>query len=145
MKIIFLVTSILFASELMQAQQKISDVQYLNPQTYGSKPDSLYNGHNFDYYNDIFIKATKQRNFGIFFTSASVGLYVGAFVASGTNINTMTVLALSSIASLSIGVPLWITGGVKRKKNKKIIEQINRNMNISFKTSNNGLGIVLNF
>lgn len=145
MKIIFLITSLLFACVLMQAQQKISDVKYLNLQTYGSESDSLYNGHNYDYYNDIFKKATKLRNIGIFLTSAGVGLYVGAFVASGTNLNTTRVLFFSSIASLSTGVPLWIAGGVKRKNNRKTMEQIKRNMNISFRTTHNGLGLVLNF
>lgn len=129
----------------MQAQQKISDVQYMNLQTYGGESDSLYNGHNYDYYKAIFKKVTKLRNAGISLTSAGVGLYITALLASGTNLNTTAVLFFSSVATLCTGVPLWIVGGSKRKKSRKEMEQIKRNTNISFRTTHNGVGLVLNF
>ncbi len=142
---IFLIISILLAGMLLQAQQKISNLQYLNLQTYGGESDSLYNGHNYDYYNAKFKKATRLRNAGICLTSASAGLYIGAIVASGTNLNTTSVLFFSSVATLSAGVPLWIVGGTKRKKSRKGMEQIKRDNGISFRTTYNGVGLVLNF
>lgn len=145
MKKTFLFISVLFAGMLMLAQQKISDEQYKNLQIFVSESDSLHNGHNYDYYNTIFKKATKQRNAGISLTSAAVGLYVGALIASGTNLNITSVLFFSSVATLSAGVPLWIVGGMKRKNNRKAMEQIKRNVSISFRTTNNGIALVLNF
>lgn len=145
MKKIFLITSILLAGMLIQAQQRISDVQCMNLQTYGIGSDSLYNGHNYDYYNAIFKKATKMRNAGISLTSAGVILYGGALLASGTNLNTMAVLFFSSIATLCTGIPLWIVGGTKRKNNRKAMEQINRTINISFRPTHTGIRLVLNF
>ena len=145
MKKVFLITSILFAGLLMQAQQNISDVHYINLQTYGGKPDSISNEHNYDYYNARFKKATKLRNAGICLTSASVGFYISALIASGYNLNTTAVLFFSSVSTLIAGVPLWIVGGSKRKKNKKEMKQIKRNTNISFGITDNGVGLVFNF
>ena len=129
----------------MSAQQKNSYVQNINPQTFDSEPYGIYNEHNYDYYNAIFKKATKLRNVGIILTSAGVGLFVGALIASNYNLNTTGILLLSSVATISVGAPLWIAGGVKRKNNRKAMEQIKRNMSVSFRTTNSGVGLVLNF
>jgi len=117
----------------------------MNLYTYGDGSDSIYKGQNYDYYNTTFNKATKMRNAGIILTSAGVGLFIGAQIASNTNLNTTAVLLFSSIATLSAGVPLWIAGSIKRKNNRKAMEQIKRNTSISFRTTNNGVGLVLTF
>ncbi len=145
MKKVFLIIPILFTGLLMQAQQNISDLHYINLQTNSGKPDSISNEHNYDYYNVRFKKLTKLRNAGICLTSASVGFYIGALITSGYNLNTTAVLFFSSVATLTAGVPLWIVGGLKRKKNRKEMEQIKRNTNITFGTTYNGVGLVLNF
>ncbi len=145
MKIIFLFTSILLAGLLTHAQQRIPDVQFMNLQTYVVEFDSLYNGHNYDYYNAIFKKATNLRNAGISLTSAGVCFYVGSFIASGVNLNTTAVLFLLSVATISLGVPLWIAGGVNRKNNRKVMEQIKKNTSISFRVASNGVGLVFSF
>lgn len=145
MKKLFLAVSILFASMFVQAQQRISDIHYTKLQIYSSEYDSLYNGHNHDYYDAIFKRATKMRNTGIGLASAGVGLFAGAMVASGTNLNTTAVLLYLSIAPVCVGFPFWIAGSVKRQNNMKAMKQIKRNTNISFRTTNTGIGLVLNF
>lgn len=144
MKKLFLFIILTISLNLVQAQQEVSYVQNINLQSF-SKSDSLYHGHNHDYYNVIFEKATKQRNAGIIITSAGVGLFVGAQIASNTNLNTTAILFITSVAAISAGVPLWISGSVKRKNNRIAMEKIKRAMSISFRTSPNGLGFVLNF
>ncbi|MFC2101711.1 hypothetical protein ACFLS7_01835 [Bacteroidota bacterium] len=145
MKKLLLFLLLTVSINLIQAQQQISYVQYTNLQTFSSEPDSLYNGHNHDYYNAIFKKATKLRNAGIILTSVGVGLFVGSQIASNTNLNTTTILFLSSVSAISAGTPLWISGSVKRKNNRKAMEKIKGNMSISFRTTPNGVGLVLNF
>jgi len=130
---------------LVRTQQQFVYMPYMNLKTFGSEPDNLFNGHNYDYYNTMFIKATKQRNSGIILTSAGVGFLVGAQIASNTNLTTMGILFLSSVATISVGTPLWIMGSVKRKNNRTAMEQIKRKMSISFRTTTNGVGLVLNF
>ena len=86
-----------------------------------------------------------MRNAGICLASAGVGLFAGAIIASGYNLNTTAVLFYSSIAPVCIGFPLWVAGSVKRQNNKKAMEQIKKNTNISFRTTDAGIGLVFNF
>ena len=46
---------------------------------------------------------------------------------------------------LSVGIPLWISGGIKASNNQKAMEIINRKTNLSFEATNNGVGLVLSF
>ncbi len=145
MKKLFLFLSIIISSYLIHAQRQVANVSYMNIKTSVSEADSIYNGHNYDYYKATYKKATKLRNTGIVLTTVGVGLFVGALIASNTNLNTTTVLFFSSVGSLSLGATLWIVGSVKRKNKRKAMAQIKRNKSLSFGTTNNGVGLVFNF
>jgi hypothetical protein len=140
-----MISFILFAGMLMQAQQKISDVQYMNLHTYVSESDSLYNGHNYEYYNNIYRKANTLKVTGMVFTFLGIGLGTTGAILTGTDLNKGAPMFLTGFIIANFGAPLWIAGGMKRKNNRKAMEQIKRNPNISFRTTETGIGLVLNF
>jgi len=146
MKTLVLFLTIVVNANLVQAQQQISYIKHKNPQTFRSEKDSLYKGHNYDYYNAMFKKATKQRNNGIIITSAGVGLLIGVQVASNNiNVKTVGVISVASLVCIGTGTPIWIVGSVKRKKSRKAIEEIKRNLSLSFGTNQHGIGLALIF
>ncbi len=67
----------------IQAQDDTLDVQSVNLQSYGNESDSLYKGHNYNYYNEIYKKAITCKRTGI--VLAILGL--GAGITGGIYMN----------------------------------------------------------
>lgn len=112
-------------------------------------PEEYYKGHNYDYYNEIYRKATVTRNLGMIFTLSGIGVGIGGVLLMSTNTtaNAYAGLVISFVGFIviNVGVPIWLAGGVQRTNNRKVMEEIKRNMNLSLRTTNNGVGLVLNF
>lgn len=112
-------------------------------------PDGLYNGKDYDYYLRTYQGATTQRNAGIFMTLIGLGFEIGGFImaADGNydNDNAAGGLIIAGSILETIGIPLWISGGVKRANNKRVMEDMERGMNLSFGASHYGVGMVLKF
>lgn len=109
--------------------------------------NELYKEHDYNYYQSLYKNATVQRNIGIGFTSLAAAFAIAGGLST-LNDNGYIPLALIGIAtpiSLAIGAPLWISGHRKRNNNKKAMDKIEKQMNLSFRATNNGVGLVLNF
>jgi hypothetical protein len=114
-------------------------------------PTGLYKDHDYEYYQKIYKSATAKRGAGIVLTIMGVGIVITGIVIQGKDNNSMknnlnggALLALGFIFE-TIGIPLWISGGVKRANNKKAMEEIQKNMNLSFGASRYGIGLTLKF
>ena len=153
-------------SDSLAAVAITKDGQYIDLKKYMSQldnqvsppedPEVLYKGHNFSYYNEIYRKATVQRSAGIVLTV--LGAFLGttgvitlsnnsknsAYNNTSGNMLGTTILVLGAI-SFDVGLPMWISGGIKRSNNRKAMEEIERNMNLSFGVSRDGVGLVLKF
>jgi hypothetical protein len=112
----------------------------------------VYRGHNYNYYQNLRIKSTNQRDAGMFMFFLGFGCEVAGYLMviddKITNDGAGQILILGGAILSNIGIPLWIAGGVKRANNKKAMELTQDKMNISslsIKPTNNGLGLVLNF
>ncbi len=112
----------------------------------------VYRGHNYNYYQNLRIKSTNQRNVGMFMFFLGFGCEVAGYLMviddKITNDGAGQIWILGGAILSNIGIPLWIAGGVKRANNKKAMELTQDKMNISslsIKPTNNGLGLVLNF
>jgi hypothetical protein len=84
-----------------------------------------------------------MRNAGIILTSAAAGFYATALLTANTNMKSTPIFMTAWFCALNVGIPLWISGGIKRNNNRKMIEQINKTSKISFGITNNGVGLVL--
>ena len=118
------------------------------------QPDSLYKGHNNDYYQKKYKSANIQRYVGMGITVAGlailhVGIYRefwGSSKLANQDAQKMTErLIYSGFAIANIGAPIWISGYNMKKNNKKAMEHAKSNANLSLGITNNGVGLVLSF
>ena len=55
-----------------------------------------------------------------------------------------TVLFVAGTGMQTAGIPLWISGGIKRRNNKKAMEELER-LGLAIRASSHGIGLFLNF
>lgn len=131
--------TILFIAVTAFAQNKVP----VNKNSTQSTAISGVNMHDAAYYKTTMVRATRMRNAGIILTSAAAGLYAAALISANANTRISPIFLTTWFCAINIGVPLWIAGGIKRKNNRKKIEQISKTLRISFGITNNGVGLVL--
>ncbi len=100
----------------------------------------LYNEH-YNYYEKKYKRAKINKIFGVVLTIAGFGAQVYG-LANDTFTN-MYIFYGGAIV-FNVGLPLWISGGIKASNNKKAMNRT-KNINLSLSTTNNGVGLVLNF
>jgi len=120
-----------------------------NSKSYQSNQSGLYRGHDYDYYNKLYKRAKGSAGFGGFMTIIGLGGSIaGSVMTLDDQTNNDEAAFIATIAGavlFNIGLPVWISSGVKKRNNKNAMEMTNRNTNLSFGTTNNGVGLVLNF
>jgi hypothetical protein len=110
-----------------------------------------YKGHDFEYYQEQFKRADSQRNLGIVFTILGISSeIIGFMIAFDVNDQQKNEgfgwgLIIAGGILETIGIPLWISGGIRRGNNKKAMAEIQRNMDLSIGTTSNGIGITFRF
>ncbi len=116
-----------------------------------------YSGHNYNYYFAKYKGATSRRNIGIGLTILGTGLTIGgtailavesgkvASQQSDARINAGATMYLIGVISVNVGVPLWISGGIKRGNNKRAMDATRNNLSLSAATTGHGIGLMFNF
>lgn len=120
--------------------------------------DSLYNSLPYSYYYENYQKGSTLKTAGMVVTFVGLGLVVtGSILGLRKNAIDNTAgfaggVLMFTIGTISVlvGVPLWIAGGSKRKKNRKAMEKgwpqhTNNSKTLSVAMTNNGAGLVWNF
>ena len=107
-----------------------------------NEQSGLYKGHNYEYYQKEFKHAARQKAFG--FVLAGIGLGAGA-ISLSANIDSSEGWIIASVILFNIGMPIMISKTIKCSNNKKAMGMTKRNTNLSFSTTNNGVGLVFNF
>lgn len=115
----------------------------------------LYEGRDYDYYNNLYKKASGQMSLGIGLAVIGAGMVAGSFAVMVKNANeydwgedikgTGIGLLLFGVAGLATGIPISISGAAKKSKYKVPLNEIKRQANVSLRTTNNGIGLVLKF
>lgn len=113
----------------------------------------IYRGHDYDYYKSLSEKARRQRNVGSFLTITGFGFQVIGivFLADGNYSNDGAGQAFYWLGFIewSVGLPLWISGGVKNVNNKRAMEECRRNTanipKLNLGLTSNGVGLTLKF
>ena len=125
------------------------DYAYLVPSGFDSEMEY---DQNHEYYADKYRKASAIQKAGIGLTSAGVGLILagGILILNSEDVDDSDrkagdILSIMGFVSFGTGVPLWIIGGSMKLNNRKAMENCQRGAELSLKTTNNGVGLVLNF
>jgi hypothetical protein len=118
-------------------------------------PGILYDGHDYAYYNDLYKKANGQMTIGIALTAIGGGMVVGSFAVmvnnavdydSGEGIGGTGIgLLLLGATGIGVGIPVMISGATKKKRYQVPMNEIKRQANLSFRTTNHGVGLVMKF
>ena len=120
-----------------------------NISTNNSTQLDFYRGQNHDYYKKLYKESKSDVRFGCYMTILGLGGTIGGIVMSRddkeANDKAGTIITIAGVILFNIGIPYWISGAVKAANNKKAMEMTKRNTNLSFSTTNNGVGLVFNF
>lgn len=116
-----------------------------------AEADNQYRGHDYEYYSSLYKGATVRIGVGAFFTLIGVGLEVSGIVMSNklgaTNLDKdkAAKLIIAGAVFESLGIPLWISGGIRRANNQRAMEEIKRQQSITFGATPSGIGLSYNF
>lgn len=109
-----------------------------------------YKGHDLLYYQDTYDIANNQMGVGIALTSVGVLCEIAGIVILNNgqhpeqNWQTAgTILVAGGTVFETIGIPLWISGGIKRANNQRAINEIQRSSELSFGFTREGVGLIL--
>jgi ABC-type uncharacterized transport system permease subunit len=115
----------------------------------------IYEGHDYAYYNDLYKKASGQMILGIGLAVLGGGMVAGSFAVMTKNANeyewdegingTGIGLLLLGAAGIGTGIPISVSGAMKKKRYKPPMDEIKRQANLSLNTSSYGLQLVLKF
>jgi len=109
----------------------------------------LYEGQDYDYYQNLYKKSRKVKIAGTIITAiglgtTTAGYLLGRSYAKSSHENAELVF-WGGIVLVNIGMPLWVSGGIVSANNKKAMEIINHDAGLSLKATNNGIGLVYSF
>jgi hypothetical protein len=111
--------------------------------------DSLYKGHNYDYYHKLYKNSTTVKNIGTVLTFFGFGASVfGALMLSTNSDNPqgiVTGLYIGGAIVSNVGIVMWISNGVKAANNREAMKMTKSSANLSFGSTNNGVGLALRF
>jgi len=141
-----------YLSDSIEATSILKDGTYITfnktPEISVSERQGYYKGHDYSYYQSKYKPAKRMQRIGIAITILGIGVGTGIyFVAkSMDSMNAAKDEFLpASVIVINVGISLWVSGGIIASNNKKAIEKIKRDANLSFGVTNNGVGLVLNF
>jgi len=120
--------------------------------------DELYRGEDYNYYFKESKKAKKLKATGMFFTALGIGTSVIGFrglrryigtdreISNSKAATNSSLLFITGLVILDIGIPLWVAGGIKNSNNKKAMKKCKKpNPSLSLDISTDGIGLVYKF
>ena len=120
----------------------------LNQNPIIENPQGQYNGHDYNYYNKKYRKARGQANVGAMMTLLGAGFsaYGYSLLLDDDSNNDVAgqIGFFSGVVLFNVGLPLWISGGIKKGNNKRAREKAQQAGSLSFGLTNNGIGFTLN-
>ena len=140
-----------YLSDSIEATSILKDGTYITfnktPEISVSERQGYYKGHDYSYYQSKYKPAKRMQRIGIAITILGIGVGTGIyFVAKNMEIyNWKEELLPVSVIAINVGISLWVSGGIIASNNKKAMEKVKRDANLSFGATKNGVGLVLNF
>jgi hypothetical protein len=112
--------------------------------------DTAQTQYDLDYYEASLKKAMIMRNTGIGLTIGGLGLAgVGMMTAMASNtwegIGIGGFIFIAGGAVMIIGLPPWIAGSIKVRKNREAIDNIERRLSFSLGPNSYGIGLRVRF
>ncbi|NPD44591.1 MULTISPECIES: hypothetical protein [unclassified Lentimicrobium] len=149
----------IFASDTPEkalAQLQISQLSYSKLSPNPTKNDSSIKAEDsYSYYEEEYFSAKKRRNGGLFLTAFGLSGFIAGSLVAMENKNDKekeslggvgTGIFITATVMTGIGIPLWISGSSKMKKNRAVLEKMEeKSISLQLSSSKNGIGISLRF
>lgn len=144
-------------SAIITAHAINKDGQYIDLKKYKNQleksrqdSDGVNYEHDYAHYKETYLSATRQKNAGIFLTILGVflegtSLALSASNDSQENEDAYLAVFVGGAIMETVGIPLWISGGVKRANNKKAMQETGKPKSISLKPRLNRIALAINF
>lgn len=147
MKKVGFILTIIFCGMLMQtqAQKENIDKQFIGIQIFANEPDSVYKGHNYNYYYKEYKDAKAMKIFGMVVTTVGAGAFITGVVYMNINFDVGTPLITAGFVTANLGGAIWIYQTVRQKNNLDAMNEIKGKTSLSFRVTRNGVGLVLRF
>ncbi len=105
----------------------------------------LYRGHDYDYYENIFIKSMSTKRTGILLTFLGATTCVAGALTLQRNPNEVAgaMLFIGGGFMADGGIALWIYGGIKSNNNRRAMQECKRGLNLTLGPTSDGFGLRL--
>ena len=112
-----------------------------------SKETGLFKGKNYDFYKLRYEKSKSQVTTGIIFTVLGVGgILAGSRIGQSNESEQLSRgFYIAGIVFVNFGVPVWISGAIKKNNNNEAMKRTKKDIILSFGMKNNGVGLAINF
>jgi len=134
-----------------------TEIEIINPEQ-NSNPQIIYEERiiikDYNYFHHEYQRAKKIEKLGVIITVVGAGLSGFGFTSRSRGESTEdatasklgSVMLISGLAMVSVGIPLWISGGIKSRNNKAAMDQLKTpKTSFNLGISENGLAIVFVF
>jgi hypothetical protein len=119
---------------------KINNKEDLNKTDYRGN----YQGHSYYYYDNLYHSARLRAGFGKVITISGIVLAGYGLIFTNPQYDGSASILLGSLM-ISVGVPLWISGGVKADNNRHAMDKIKKSTHLSMSLGQYGIGLVYRF
>ncbi len=130
----------------------------IEPSSNNKDLPEFWSGGDYNYYFEESKKAKKLKATGMFFTALGLGTSIIGYRSLRKYINNdgeihnssgsrnTSLLFLTGLVIMDIGIPLWIAGGIKHSNNKKAMRKCkNPNASLNIGVNADGIGLVYRF
>jgi len=109
--------------------------------------DGLFKGQDYKYYKLQYEKSKSQVTTGIIFTVLGVGgILAGSRIGQSNESEQLSRgFYIAGIVFVNFGVPVWISGAIKKNNNNEAMKRTKKDIILSFGMKNNGVGLAINF
>ena len=106
--------------------------------------DSLYRGHDYEYYNRLYKQSSYIKGAGIFMTLVGI-CAIGISYSKDISEETSKGLLVGGEIGVAVGVPLIIIGSIRTANNRRAKEMTKHKATLSYGATNDGVGFAFNF
>ena len=103
-----------------------------------------YNGHSYAYYENLYLSARMRSGFGKVITITGIVMAGYALIFMDSKYDGGQYVIIGSLIA-SVGIPLWISGGVKADNNHRAMDAIKNSTQLSLGPGQHGIGLVYRF
>lgn len=103
-----------------------------------------YKGHSYSYYESLYLGARMRAGFGKVITISGIVMAGYGLIFLDPKYDGGSYIFIGSLIA-SVGLPLWISGGIRADNNHRAMDAIKKSIDLSLSLNPHGIGLVYRF